>query len=325
MIVFVTAGVLVAGFVWFMQLKANAVPAPDPPVEVHALLVFTREGSPFPQDGQAAPRETESEFDRRLRTQAALIKSRPVLLIALRRNEVAGLSIVRNRPNPVEWLEQTLQVDRPNDTDLFRVSLTGEKPEEQAVLVNAVVDAYKEEVVKADRNRGLSRLDEIEKIYSASAEKLFVKRDMLKRLAETLKVPKAKASSIRLAQQRLLDCSRELRRVELEKSAAETRLARKQANKNQVVLPAVIAELEDQLAVLKSQAAALVVEEDELKKEIENLSRVTFELEMKERELDVAEKMLMRLRQERERLGIEIQLSKNRVRIVNRAEAAKGK
>src|SRR5262249_43361439 len=86
--------------------------------------------------------EPTPEFATYQKTQVALIKSRLVLNAALRQPGAAELSVIRQQRDPVAWLESELQVDYTLGPEVLRIALTGDRPDELAVLVNAVTDAY---------------------------------------------------------------------------------------------------------------------------------------------------------------------------------------
>ena len=67
--------------------------------------------------------------------------------MALRRPEVVALKSVAEQVNPADWLKKQIQVD--NAGQIFRISMSGNNPHELQVLVNAVTEAYLQEVVEA--------------------------------------------------------------------------------------------------------------------------------------------------------------------------------
>jgi uncharacterized protein involved in exopolysaccharide biosynthesis len=93
-------------------------------------------------------------------TPVAVIKSRPILLAALQRPGIADLNIVRSHADPAAWLEENLKVVFLGETDILRVSLDGSEPKEQALLVNAVKDAYMEREVNGQRKGEMGLLRE---------------------------------------------------------------------------------------------------------------------------------------------------------------------
>jgi capsular exopolysaccharide synthesis family protein len=173
-------------------------------------------------DNEVDPR---SDFTNYQKTQAALVKSRLVLTSALRQPKVNSLSVVREWPEPVEWLEDELQVDTTLGPGILRVSIKGDRPEELAHVVNAVADAYLREVVNKEHNKRLARLEQLKDIYKVYDEALRRKRRTLKTLAESAGSGDSQTLSLthqfaleqlNAARKDLMQCRSELRRIEIE-------------------------------------------------------------------------------------------------------------
>lgn len=141
--------------------------------------------------------EGESDFHTYRKTQVALIKSRFVLNAALRRPGISELSLVRQKPYPVQWLENDLTVDSYDSPEIVRLSLSGDEPEQLTALVNAVKDAYLEEVVLADRKKRLSRLADLERIFEETDQKVRQREQRIESLAKQLGTGDAKALSFK--------------------------------------------------------------------------------------------------------------------------------
>ncbi len=337
-------------------------------------------------------------------TQVALIKSRPILLAALRRPKVGELAVVRQHADPAAWLEDELKAGFIEKTDIIKVSFTGPTRPEAAVLVNAVKDAYLEQGVNAQRNQKLAFLDDLEKVYLASEEKLRGQRDVLRQLADTLKSSDSEALSakqkmtldeyaavrreqmliqsqlrnaeVTLAVQKaepvadkaavpdsLLDqavasdplilkkqlevdqaqakidqalrtynpgqgplpkyeaelnsVKAELEKLKLERRQTVTAAA---ADRLQVERDAKALQLQESVEVWKRQDAELQEEVDRLGKEAQKIGVASFELELKRGEIEQAEAVIKRLRDERERLQVELQSSSQRVTVLHPAE-----
>jgi capsular exopolysaccharide synthesis family protein len=120
------------------------------------------------------------------RTQVQLIKSRFVLNAALRRPGVADFESVRQQKDPVKWLGDQVNVEYPGGSEILRISMSGDVPSDIATLVNAVQEAYLQEIVNKERDQRLARLNELESIYSGSEEKVRSKRSTYRQLARTL-------------------------------------------------------------------------------------------------------------------------------------------
>lgn len=154
--------------------------------------------------------ETNSDFATYRRTQMALIKSRFVLNAALRKPSVAALPMVRKQTHPVQWLEDAVQVDSYDSPEILRISLTGDEPTELAEIVNAVRDAYLEEVVNADRKQRIARLNDLERIFEQTEDKVRLKEKRVNDLAQELGTGDAQALTIK--QQMAMEYFAQLRR-----------------------------------------------------------------------------------------------------------------
>ena len=60
--------------------------------------------------------------------------------------------------------------DSYNSPEIIRIALSGDKPDELKLIVNAVKDAYLEEVVLADRKSRISRLNDLERIHKQTED-----------------------------------------------------------------------------------------------------------------------------------------------------------
>ena len=91
-----------------------------------------------------------------LKTQCVMIKGRLLLSTALADRRASQLLSIKNRSDPITWLQQNLEVTNPKDTELLQVSLassSGASTSDQAVIINAIVHAYIDEVVNGEFNR----------------------------------------------------------------------------------------------------------------------------------------------------------------------------
>src|SRR5438105_3719431 len=105
---------VVIGVTWYW---ANPV---KKTATVFALLYVAAPTTIEPQDRAEARRE---EVYRQ--TQAGLLRTHAVLEQALRSVADAGLSVVREQSQPLEWLERELHVESFGKTKTIRVWMTG--------------------------------------------------------------------------------------------------------------------------------------------------------------------------------------------------------
>ena len=154
--------------------------------------------------------ENTSDFATYHKTQIALIKSRFVLNAALRRPGIAELTSVQEKQYPLQWLQAQLEVDSHQSPEILRIGMRGDRPEELAALVNAVKDAYLEEVVNAERRQRISRLNDLERIFEETEAKVRARDERVSKLAKQLGSGDSKALTIK--QQMALEYFAELRR-----------------------------------------------------------------------------------------------------------------
>ena len=119
-------------------------------------------------------------------TQAQYLTSRFVLTAAMRKPGVAQMASLRQSADPVEALASRVSVAFPGGGEIMTVGLRSEEPREAAALVNAVVDAYLEEVVNVELKQRRERLVELDRIYTDKESELRRKRTELRQLAERL-------------------------------------------------------------------------------------------------------------------------------------------
>ncbi|MFL5340218.1 MAG: polysaccharide biosynthesis tyrosine autokinase [Gemmataceae bacterium] len=105
-----------------------------------------------------------SEFVTYLKTQANLIKNEYVLRAALRDSKIGDGETLKKQDDPVKWLEENLIVEFSENSEIMKVMLTGENPQELADIVNAIQAAYMKEVVQKEQSKSKSLIDTLETI-----------------------------------------------------------------------------------------------------------------------------------------------------------------
>jgi polysaccharide biosynthesis transport protein len=146
--------------------------------------------------------QSQASFEILKKTQLALLKSNFVLTAAIRPAGIASLSVLAGEPDKVEWLQENLVVDFPQNGEILSITLSGddEFSDDLRTLVNAVAKAYNEEVIEKERTRR------------------FANRDLLNRNLEDL------SASIKRKTEEFLDIARESGKVEGNVRDAETDL-----------------------------------------------------------------------------------------------------
>ena len=169
--------------------------------------------------------EGRANYDTYQRSQVERLKSRMVLNAALREPKVAQLAIVKEQPNPIEWLEKLVQVDFALSPEVMRFTVTMKESEAALAIVDALREVFLRENVNADKNQRLTHLTTLEKFYSNYEEQLKSKRASLKKLTDDIgsNDPKFLANKqesalkeLNMIQQQQLNLKMEILRAKLE-------------------------------------------------------------------------------------------------------------
>jgi hypothetical protein len=295
---------------------AQAAAEPD----VYALLlVEPREPRLLPGGKRDEPAGDEAAYRR---TQLVLLKSRLVLRAAVRRPEVAGLAALKEKADPLAWLEENLRAAFIDDTGVLRVSVARGSPADRAALTNAVVRAYLEEVVGREKNDKAQRWEELAALQTRYEDQLQHKRQQLRKMTEV------RGASLSLKQQfdreDLTRFRAELQQVRLETIRAQARL-----NYLKRVGSAdakEVAKREEEVAVLEEQAKLLRAEIDPLARVVQAAAAAASdpELESVREEIAAGEQQVRKMAAEVEALKVE-ERAGPRVRLLEEASAGRPK
>lgn len=180
---------------WFLFLVVGTVAATGAAAAAWFLLAPKHNAFAQLHVAATAPRmvfktadstEGRNDFLTYMRTQSARIKSRYVLNAALKADGVKRLPLVTEQTDPVAWLDEELKVEYTDNSEILTVSLAGREPQSVVALVNAVTQAYLQEIENQERKLRSRRVAELDNIYVAAKEKLRVKRETLRRRADEL-------------------------------------------------------------------------------------------------------------------------------------------
>ena len=74
-------------------------------------------------------------------------------------DQAAALGVAK-LPNAIDWLESRIKVDGRDNSEVIEVSMTGDKPAQVTILVNAVVNAYLKRFVEKETQEKQKALEE---------------------------------------------------------------------------------------------------------------------------------------------------------------------
>jgi polysaccharide biosynthesis transport protein len=166
------------------------------------------------------------------RTQVAMLQSRLVLNSALRDPKVAKLSIVQQQIEPVEWLEKEVKADFAVAPEVLRISMSGDKPEQLVVLVDAIAQAYWREIVENEKNQRRERLNVLRELREKYEGQLRERQKIRREFEQNLGVPDAarramwlgfERQHLALAERELLQTRSKLREARLELELQQVR------------------------------------------------------------------------------------------------------
>jgi Mrp family chromosome partitioning ATPase/capsular polysaccharide biosynthesis protein len=178
--------------------------------------------------------EPRQDFQSFQKTQVALAKSRLVLGNALNQPKVSELSMIKEaiqgQLDSVEWLEKEVQVDFSVGPEILRIAVTGDKPEELVVLVNALREAYLQKIVNWERSERVNKIGQQEEVYGKYQEDLRRKELELRNLAKMVGSSDSKAGALRqqMTVEQLATARRELRKIEGDRRTLEIKLKEQQ-------------------------------------------------------------------------------------------------
>lgn len=125
-------------------------------------------------------------FNTFIRSQIALVRSRPIIQTALRKDEVKRLQLETKHPDPAVYLEERLKVEYQDGSEFITVSFSSPDQQEAVTLVKAVTESYMDYVNYTERHTRTARITELQKAFNDLSANLKTKKSNLSRLAEEL-------------------------------------------------------------------------------------------------------------------------------------------
>lgn len=148
---------------------------------------------------ETADQADSANFKSYKNTQRQLILSPYLLNNALKKESTKNLPVVRSQVDPIVWLQKSLEINFPDDAEIMQVALASTEPQIAQKVVDAVVSTYYDEVVVAEQNERLKRVDSLERVQADAESKARSKRAELRGLVDTL--GSGDSSTLNLAQQ----------------------------------------------------------------------------------------------------------------------------
>jgi hypothetical protein len=286
--------VLTAVAIWALLRPAPAA---------YTLLRISRQPPwlvfPHGKEGRA-----DQDFETYGKEQVALAKIRPVLNAALRKAEVGSLPLLREQADPIGWLDKHLEVSFDKDSGILRIALRTGPPKARIIIVDAVRDAYLDEVVYKENDAKIKRLTKLKEFYLRNEEDLRNKRQTLRDMAKSLAGPREKFLE---AKQKLRDAyldalQRELITNESDQRKAEVKLVLAERAKKAEDVAHYQAELEYLKEMRKKLESALETQA----RAAPDIGYTAVDLDFFQKEIDSLESLTKTIAGQKQQLEIEL-------------------
>jgi hypothetical protein len=290
----VAAAIAAAGLRASADAEAQAqLPGPTDPNHSSRALALLQVSRDWPMPlGRQEDGMTDAAWKLYCNSQLAFLRSDFLLQAALRDPAVAALPIIKEQARPIAWFQQNLQVGFVGDSELMYVMMHCRPTEsDQAIrLIDAVVKAYKSEVLFRDDQRRLVTRDVLAKSFARLNQELEKKTQRYYDLATEL--GSAEAGDAQIEQQiqmkRLDRVENELMRLEGE--VWQLRADAKAGDEKVVA---------DRLELYAARLAELEKDREQLVDAIRKASQASVSLTVMRRELDqlqgIADDMAIKL------------------------------
>src|SRR5262249_10921720 len=106
--------------------------------------------------------------------------SRPVIMAALKRDEVRRLNLEAREPDPAAYLEEGLTVDFKDNSELLTIKMSSTDPAVATAVANAVKQAFLDDVHYARRTQRIKDITELDKAFNEASDALEGKKKTLK-------------------------------------------------------------------------------------------------------------------------------------------------
>jgi capsular exopolysaccharide synthesis family protein len=127
-----------------------------------------------------------NDFKTYMQTVSQAITSRPVILGALKRDEVRRLGLDQDRTDPVQMTEEELKTEFKENSELLTVLFSHPDPVVATTLLQAVKNTYLEDIVAQERRKKAAEVTQLETVLNEKVEGLSLKKKNLKKVGEAL-------------------------------------------------------------------------------------------------------------------------------------------
>lgn len=165
---------LAAAAAWFLLSPKYTAFAQFRVLSVSPVVLNSKEGT------------ARYDFPTYIRTLAWQLRSRPVIMQALKSDEVKRLNLDAQRTDPVLYLDEELKTEFNDQTEFLTLLMSSSDPVEAVAVVKGVGNAFMDQIVYAETRSRSQRLTDLEKVYGETNDGLKKKKADLKKMADQL-------------------------------------------------------------------------------------------------------------------------------------------
>ena len=143
------------------------------PPKYESYALFQVASAPQSVSGTNEPAKGKTEFATYMKTTASLFKSEFVYIAALRDPEfrLTDLATIQAEKDPFKFFDEKLQVDPKDGSEIIRMSILGDNPDDVKRIVGAISAAYLKEVVQKEIDAKTGWHAQL-KVFKASLEQM---------------------------------------------------------------------------------------------------------------------------------------------------------
>jgi hypothetical protein len=265
-----------------------------------------------PTMAESAPQGDPVNYEVFCQTQVELIQSPFVLNAALKRLREQGIQIpVENTTSPIDDIKARLTTSRPGKSEILRVSFAGRNASDSVAILDAVIDAYLEEVVALGEKERIQRLSLLRSEHRKQTLRLTESLEMIHSLEAELGSSNTDADQVEetLKREQLAAAARRVEKLRDELISAQIdqraiRTIGDEATPEQIAAGNLASARADAISeLLASQEATL----EKLVEQRQSVSRFSADLLTKKAELQVLEQNVQALAAEISRFELQSQ------------------
>ena len=177
--------------------------------EAQAWLRVKREAKDIVGD-KGYIKSTDRTYEVYKSTQRDLLTNPFVLASVVRDKKVMQIQVVREQDDPIEWLSDEIEAVTSPETEMIRLSMSGTNQGDPKTIVDAVLDAYRLEVLDKERRTKQDTLTQLNKAFTTKQQDLQDKQIRFKELSKESIGISTDSEAARLQQNMMLMDLREM-------------------------------------------------------------------------------------------------------------------